>query len=213
MNTPLQQAAQELIDRWDSPMWRYQQATTDVIAELRKALDAEITQSVEPYAVFQGLVDSGEHGAFNLDLLKMIPRGAYLYLHPPQPQATTPAVPTLKEALAQQGIKLRTEFEPKKRDSELATEQIGERAELIADLRGLIDLHTWAHVVVSRAAVMLEADAQHAKRVPMAGEEIEKIADGCRAGAGSVWPHAFARAIEAHHGITPTEKSTDWGQP
>ena len=61
--------------------------------KLRKALDAEITQSVEPYAVFQGLVDSGEHGAFNLDLLKMIPRGAYLYLHPPQPQATTPAVP------------------------------------------------------------------------------------------------------------------------
>ena len=35
-----------------------------------------------------------------------------------------------------------------------------EREELIADLRGLIDLHTWAHVVVSRAVSMLEADAQ-----------------------------------------------------
>ena len=56
-------------------------------------LTEALAQSVEPYAVFLGGVDSGEHGAFNLDLLKMIPRGAYLYLHPPQPQATTPAVP------------------------------------------------------------------------------------------------------------------------
>ena len=55
-----------------------------------------------------------------------------------------------------------------------------------------------------------EINAQQVKRVPMAGEEIEKIADGCRAVAGSVWPHAFARAIEAHHGITTADKPIDW---
>ena len=65
--------------------------TTEAITAAREYLATELAQSVEPYAVFHGLVDSGEHGAFNLDLLKMIPRGAYLYLHPPQPQATTPA--------------------------------------------------------------------------------------------------------------------------
>ena len=93
MTTPLQKAAQAVIARWDSPAWKDQPHTGVYIEELRKALDAELAQSVEPYAVFQGLVDSGEHGAFNLDLLKMIPRGAYLYLHPPQQQATTPVVP------------------------------------------------------------------------------------------------------------------------
>ena len=115
--------------------------------------------------------------------------------------ATEPK-PTLTEALAQQGIKLRTEFEPKQRDSELAAEPRGERAELIARLNeclsGPAALTTREATAIKDAADMLEA-----KRVPMAGEEIEKIADGCRAVAGSVWPHAFARAIEAHHGITP----------
>ena len=91
--TNLQQAAQALINRWNSQAWKDQPHTAEFVEQLRKALNDELAQSVEPYAVFQGLVDSGEHGAFNLDLLKMIPRGAYLYLHPPQPQATTPAVP------------------------------------------------------------------------------------------------------------------------
>ena len=109
MTTPLQKAAKALINRWDLPAWKDQPHTAEYIAELRKALDAEITQSVEPYAVFQGLVDSGEHGAFNLDLLKMIPRGAYLYLHPPQPQATTP-VPELLEELENCRDLLKTAF-------------------------------------------------------------------------------------------------------
>ena len=86
MTTPLQKAAQAVIDRWDAPACEKQPQTAEYIYEqLRKALDAEIAQAVEPVAVFNGLVDSGEHGAFNLDMLKMIPRGAHLYLHPPQP--------------------------------------------------------------------------------------------------------------------------------
>ena len=93
MNTPLQQAAQELIDRWDSPMWRYQQATTDVIAELRKALTAEIAQSAEPAAwamcradgLVLDVICPDEHESYESY------EGFYttpLYLHPPQPQAT-----------------------------------------------------------------------------------------------------------------------------
>jgi hypothetical protein len=36
----------------------------------------------EPVAIFNGVVDCGEHGAFDLELLKMIPRGAKLYAAP-----------------------------------------------------------------------------------------------------------------------------------
>ena len=90
MTTPLQQAAQELIDRWDSPMWRYQQATTDVIAELRKALDAELAQSVEPVA-YGDFANGGNIRIWtrlaNCENIKDLKP---LYLHPPQPQATTP---------------------------------------------------------------------------------------------------------------------------
>ena len=46
----------------------------------------------------------------------------------------------------------------------LATEPIGERAELIVDLRELIDLHAFAKDVVDRAAHLLEADAQQANK-------------------------------------------------
>ena len=41
MKTPLQKAAQALINRWDSPAWKDQPHTADYIEELRKALDAE----------------------------------------------------------------------------------------------------------------------------------------------------------------------------
>ena len=88
--TSLQQAAQELLAKYATnstsiPVYMF--------GELRKALEAELSQSVEPVAVFHGCVDSGEHGAFNLDMLKMIPRGADLYLHPPQPQTAPLVVP------------------------------------------------------------------------------------------------------------------------
>ena len=89
--TPLQKAAQAVIDRWISAGLKNTPHNAEYIAKLGRALDAEIADAVEPVAVFNGLVDSGEHGAFNLDMLKMIPRGAPLYLHPPQPQATTVA--------------------------------------------------------------------------------------------------------------------------
>ena len=118
----------------------------------------------------------------------------------------------------------------------LATEPIPvqspARKEFISRLREWdnVTLET-SRLYMQKAANMLQADAQEiavmehqveiltdelsrcekqANRVPMAGEEIEKIADGCRAGAGSVWPHAFARAIEAHRDTPPAQKPTDW---
>ena len=146
--------------------------------------------------------------------------------------ATEPAQ-TLTEALAQQGIKLRTEFEPKQRDSELATEPSGERAELIAKLRTgwtVMEESEFERLdgLCRKAADMLEADAQQAKRVPMTDREISEIVNRYYRLMG---PAEFARAIEAHHGITePAEKPTvdepeeedlyalalkadNWGQP
>lgn len=95
MNTPLQKAAQAMIDRWDSTDWKDTPHTAHYIAELRKTLDAELAQSVEPVAWAMRRADGlvldvicpDEHESHE---------GEYtmpLYLHPPQPQATTPVVP------------------------------------------------------------------------------------------------------------------------
>lgn len=82
------------------------------------------------------------------------------YTHPAPPAA---------EALAAQGVKLRTEFEPKPRDHV----HVDERAGLIARLRTLgIAAGT---PVLGRAAEMLEADGL-AQQVaaPMTDDDIEK---------------------------------------
>lgn len=75
MTTPLQKAAQAVIDRWDSPSWKDQPHTAEYIAELRKALDAEIAQSVEPYACVIGAKGS----AFDMPQTKR----AYTYAEQP----------------------------------------------------------------------------------------------------------------------------------
>ena len=115
----------------------------------------------------------------------------------------------------------------------LATEPSGERAELISDLRRIADegMADYANTgypnsnAIKKAADMLEADAQQAKRVPMTDREISEIVNRYYRLMG---PAEFARAIEAHHGITPAEKPTvdepedlyalalkadNWGQP
>ena len=46
--TTLQQAAQELLDRWDSTYWKDQRATSEYVNALREALEAEQAQAVEP---------------------------------------------------------------------------------------------------------------------------------------------------------------------
>lgn len=107
--TPLQKAAQAVIDRWNSPSWKDQPHTAEYIEELRKALDAELQQAVEPVAwrwdilpdsplmkrkgqksgvYLENPKDIGidVNGVKSLENYKWTP----LYLHPPQPQAKTP---------------------------------------------------------------------------------------------------------------------------
>lgn len=50
MNTPLQQAAQAVIARWESPKWKDEAPTAVVIGALLKALTDEQAQAVEPVA-------------------------------------------------------------------------------------------------------------------------------------------------------------------
>jgi len=134
MNTPLQQAAQAVIDRWDSPSWKDEPPTAVVIGALRKALADEQTQAVEPVGVVTFLPGSVR------PILSRLPgarlnSGDKLFTHPagepvcPDCHApgllyecahcsasNYPAPPPaehLSEILAEKGLNLRTEFEPK----------------------------------------------------------------------------------------------------
>ena len=93
MITPLQKAAQKALHQMKMENWNWASTAStnekrSAHSELQKALDAEIAQAVEPFAWF------GADGVLHRDK----PHEAYgpdprpLYLHPPQPQATT-AVP------------------------------------------------------------------------------------------------------------------------
>ena len=48
--TTLQQAAQQVIEQWDAPLWKNTISTAHFIGELRKALEAEQAQLGEPVA-------------------------------------------------------------------------------------------------------------------------------------------------------------------
>jgi len=87
---PLQKAAQDLIDRWDSPAWKDQPHTGEYIVALRKALEAEIAQSVEPVATVESIMANGRPFISRLPGARLS-EGDALYLHTPQPQATKPA--------------------------------------------------------------------------------------------------------------------------
>ena len=127
--TPLQQAAQAMIDRWESTDWKDTPHTAHYVAELRKALGAEIAQSVEPvscgYDETTGNCTKNPCCNLSANQAEPVEPFAYfnigteyhvkgkiifhkgltpnledrwwgpdtpLYLHPPQPQATTPSI-------------------------------------------------------------------------------------------------------------------------
>ena len=103
MTTPLQQAAQAILDYWDAPASLAQLLNSEHIYEkLRKVLDAELAQSVEPaaWAVYSGVLDMRKHSVWNkrgdaeeaASTIKSYTETRPLYLHPPQPQATTPSI-------------------------------------------------------------------------------------------------------------------------
>ena len=106
----------------------------------------------------------------------------------------------------------------------LATEPSGERAELANEIRSTANhlsrydtpgfpMNPFA-AVCHKAADMLEADAREAKRVPISDGVIAVITDACFQAVAdqgtTVLMRAVARAIEAHHGITPADKPTGW---
>ena len=114
MNTPLQKAAQAMIDRWESPDWKDTPHTAHYVDELRKALDAELAQSVEPEVL---MVDAAMVEMKNIvpplrrsECLRLIRAAINATAHPPQPQATTPAVPELLEELENCRDLLKTAF-------------------------------------------------------------------------------------------------------
>ena len=250
MTTPLQQAAQALIDRWDSPYWKLA-PTADYIAGLRKALDAELQQSVEPVAHFNMAINETvgciayEYGKHNLK------SGTPLYLHPPQQVVATPLHKLIEgmtvsidvstgeydsgnrlfgvvnEVMESSGDKngltlLIYETTPNFKPPQQVAVTSGERAELLRDLNAWKDSGTkTVGYLIGKAMDMLEADdafrpdwvnyrqgvkdgktdAQQAKQVPMSDEEIDAIGVDYQ-GSYRVL-RKFARAIEAHHGITP----------
>ena len=80
MTTPLQQAAQALIEHHYLPTYLDQH-----IAGLRKALDAEIAMTVEPVAHFNMAINETV-GCIDYEYEKHnLKSGTPLYLHPPQP--------------------------------------------------------------------------------------------------------------------------------
>jgi len=93
VTTPLQTAAQAVIDRWDSPSWKDQPHTGEYILALRKALDAELQQAVETVAWYEHNPDlDAWFLAYSKNPNQYI-KSRPLYLHPPQRQA--PPVPDL----------------------------------------------------------------------------------------------------------------------
>ena len=72
--TNLQTAAQAVLDRWDSPLWKDQPHTGVYIAELRKAIAEEQAQAMEPTKKpnWKNLVAWWESGAEQWDGLKNV---------------------------------------------------------------------------------------------------------------------------------------------
>ena len=92
VTTPLQKAAQAVLKDWDNSTY-----LEESIAELRKALDAEIAQSVEPVAWvrFARKKPTVTSLSFFSDLTPLQKAHGFVstplcHCHPPQPQATTP---------------------------------------------------------------------------------------------------------------------------
>jgi hypothetical protein len=90
--TPLQKAAQAVIDRWDSPLWKDQPHTGVYIAELRKALEAEQAQAVEPIGYIRHADKTFWPHPECAVYASVSPSLAPVYAHPAQPVEQAQAV-------------------------------------------------------------------------------------------------------------------------
>lgn len=85
-------------------------------------------------------------------------------------------------------------------DAELIAFQEEEQYGLYCDPDDFVDI---ARAVLARWGAPA-ASGEPVARKPLTDEQINELADQCRApGHGSVWPHAFAKSLEAAHGIKP----------
>ena len=83
MTDQLRQAAQAVVDRWDTPAWEWSEKgpTADLMAALRTALE----QQAEP--VFENLdYVAVVYSPSNAMLKSPLPIGTHLYKYPPQRQ-------------------------------------------------------------------------------------------------------------------------------
>jgi len=106
MNTPLQQAAQAVIDRWDSPSWKDEPPTAVVIGALRKALADEQAQAANSriaslYEELRKATDGGSESMTHDDALKQI---AY-WQDKEQAQAVEPMPTSIRRNRTEQEFK------------------------------------------------------------------------------------------------------------
>jgi hypothetical protein len=196
--TPLQQAAQAVIARWESPLWKYQLHTSVYIAELRKALEAEQAPAVEPCKGHNcGSINPKLHSAECFDEHEALagcqrPFGYFHFVF------DSDNGDYWRETDDESEMPLFTHP---------AQTPAGERAELIADLR--LNHEYCPKEVILEAADMLEADVSLINE----GNKAQQVAvpmTEAQIFACDPVPHVmfdqqridFARAIEAFHGIT-----------
>ena len=185
--TPLQKAAQAVIDRWDSPLWKDQPHTGVYIAELRKALEAEQAQAVEPIGYIRHADKTFWPHPECAVYASVSPSLAPVYAHPAPPPVATVKEPLKVHASAEDYMRhkygaYRGHFAW--RELEEAYSQ-GRYDELQAKGPSQAE---WAAMEAQQVAVpMTEAQIFACDPVPHVMFDQQRI--------------DFARAIEAFHGI------------
>ena len=228
--TPLQQAAQAVIDRWDAPLNKVHMG----MEALRKALADEQAQAVEPVA---WIGDSPSKG--NGRRLFWSESAAYAYADKYEPLYLHPAPPAAQQALSLDLLERlsKTLTNLGYSTPEGGMEHFGARIEsqLYNLCRGVDSILAqqvavpydqqamelcpecgWKAIMPGEPCFVcnMENDAQQVA-VPMTEDQINKIVREAARGSatrrdGST-SHRIARAIEAHHGIkAKPEHKPDW---
>ena len=179
--TPLQQAARNIILRWDSPLWKDQAHTAEYVNALRVALEAEQAQAVEPAtgerAELIARHRSVQESGINAEMRELAKTTADML----EADAQEIVSDGVWEAL-QRLIENAASLGPASRDDAL----------LVARWRGKFRSQSGNPKVAQQVAV------------PMTDAEIYAVAK-LHPRIATLVPHyevgQFARAIEQHHGI------------
>ena len=180
--TPLQQAAQAVITRWDTSDWKSTRHTAEYITDLRKALEAEQAQAVEATTTKTEQVAGAISKHISTPLIQREVIAAAQYIAHRYMRPAPPPTMHLSEILAAKGITLQKTFVEKPRDRIAdAGKTMGERAELIAGLREhatFMCIEGAEKQRTLKAADMLEADAREIeateRQVEILSDELSK---------------------------------------